>query len=177
MTEAKTRGLPVVFITDDTKPDWYRFDQDIPLGARYELREEIKREAGVSTFLMMTTEDFIGHAQKYLGDRFSDDTKEQAKELPAAARREDLVDSLLQGIATGPSRNLAQLTLAMWRLRTELGSAEMERKVIEAVVAGSGCGQAVDLLLEVRACDPLVLRCDLHSRTSHSHGSAGRKRA
>ena len=85
MTEAKTRKLPVVFITDDTKPDWYRREHnDLLLGARYELREELMREAGVP-LLLLTTRTFIDHATKYLNAEFSEETAEQAKNLPSAA--------------------------------------------------------------------------------------------
>ena len=81
MDEAKERKLPVVFITDDEKSDWYRREHGIPLGARYELREEMIAEAGVP-FLIMTTERFLLHAEKYLDAEVSVETVDQAKELP-----------------------------------------------------------------------------------------------
>ena len=58
MDEAKKRRLPVAFITDDEKPDWYRREQGIPLGARHELREEMMAEAGVP-FIIVTTGEFL----------------------------------------------------------------------------------------------------------------------
>ena len=81
MDEAKERKLPVVFITDDEKTDWYRREHDIPLGPRYELREEMMAEAGVP-FVIMTTESFLQHAEKYLNAEVSAETVNQAKDLP-----------------------------------------------------------------------------------------------
>lgn len=166
MTEAKMRSLPVVFITDDTKEDWYRIDQKIPLGARYELREELMREAGVP-LLMITTKKFIEYAKKYLNAEFSEETVDQAKELPyviradgaipllaalaavppstvswadvfpwASANVGNLSDVLLEGIATGRVFNPQELMFAMQFLRNQLGGTEMERRVVEAVLEG-----------------------------------------
>jgi len=83
MNEAKERKLPVVFITDDHKEDWYRREHGLTLGARYELREEMTAEAGVP-LLIMTTETFLHHAEKYLGAKLSPETVDQAKELPGS---------------------------------------------------------------------------------------------
>lgn len=78
MTEAASRNLPVVFITDDTKEDWVRREHGLTLGARPELREEMNREAGVPLF-MLTTEAFLRHAKTYLGAEVSDETVDQAR--------------------------------------------------------------------------------------------------
>jgi hypothetical protein len=157
MTEAKTRGLPVVFVTDDTKEDWHWTDQNIPLGARYELRAEMMREAGVP-LLMITTKKFVDYAKKYLGAEFSEETMDQAAELPSVARDVDLLaannlirsiavrdrnpaEVLLEFIATGAMPSRSELVFAMRVLRVELGSAEMGRRVISAVVEGKAKGR------------------------------------
>jgi hypothetical protein len=87
MDEAKRRKLPVVLITDDEKQDWYRREYDIPLGPRYELREEMMAEAGVP-FVIMTTEKLLRYAKKYLNAEVSAETVNQAKELPAIAEQQ-----------------------------------------------------------------------------------------
>ena len=88
MTEAASRKLPVVFITDDSRSDdWYRREHGLTLGARHELREEMMREAGVP-LLLMTTATFLRHAKTYLDATVSDETVDQAKELPSAARQD-----------------------------------------------------------------------------------------
>jgi len=82
MTEAASRKLPVVFITDDSRSDdWYRREHGLTLGARYELREEMNREAGVP-LLMITTERFLRYAKAHLDATVSEETVEQAKEIP-----------------------------------------------------------------------------------------------
>lgn len=81
MTEAKTRALPVVLVTDDEKPDWYRKQQGKPLGARPELRAEMMAEAGVP-LLAMTTESFLRNVKKYLHVEVAPETLDQAKKLP-----------------------------------------------------------------------------------------------
>ncbi|HEY5214873.1 MAG TPA: PIN domain-containing protein [Acidobacteriaceae bacterium] len=81
MNEAGKCNLPAVFITDDRKEDWYRREHGLTLGARYELREEVAKVAGVP-FIIMTTETFLLHAKKYLNATVSDETVDQAKELP-----------------------------------------------------------------------------------------------
>lgn len=81
MNEAKERKLPVVFITDDTKPDWYEEYKGRTIGARRELREEMARGAGVPLFIM-TTRTFLLRAKDDLNAKVSPSTVEQAKELP-----------------------------------------------------------------------------------------------
>ena len=85
MNEAKDRKLPVVFVTDDKKEDWYRREHGLTLGARYELREEMMAEAGVP-LLMMTTETFLLHAKNHLNAQVSAATVDQAKELPGQSQ-------------------------------------------------------------------------------------------
>jgi PIN like domain len=80
INEAKERKLPVVFITDDRKDDWYRREHGLTLGARYELRDEMIAEAGVPLLIM--TQTFLEHAKKYLDAEVSPETVDQAKELP-----------------------------------------------------------------------------------------------
>jgi PIN like domain len=83
LDEAKIRKLPVVLVTDDRKEDWYEIYKGRTLGARRELREEMMAVAGVHV-LMMTTQSFLLNAEKYLNAEVSQETVEQAKELPAA---------------------------------------------------------------------------------------------
>ena len=101
--EAKERKLPVVFITDDTKEDWYQKYNGRTLGARRELREEMMSQAGVPLFIM-TTETFLHHAGKYLNAEVSQETVDQARELPGltpaqAPAPEIVVNSLAHKVA------------------------------------------------------------------------------
>jgi hypothetical protein len=153
MTEAKSRSLPVVFITDDTKEDWYGEFKGMTLGARYELREEMNREAGVP-LLMMTTETFLHHAETFLNAAVSSGTFVQAKELPKlyhvhsyraiawrtlAEDSESLHELLLLGIRTGRGVSSVELKLAMPALAVQLGD-ELVPRVVKAVSDGLETG-------------------------------------
>jgi hypothetical protein len=81
MNEARVRKLPVVFITDDAKPDWYQEYKGRTIGARRELREEMAREAGVP-LIIMTTRTFLLRAPDDLDAEVSPETIAQADELP-----------------------------------------------------------------------------------------------
>ena len=84
INEARQRKLPVILITEDRKEDWIWREHGQTLGARYELREEMKSEAGVP-FLLMTTETFLIQAEKYLDITVSPETVSQAAGLTASA--------------------------------------------------------------------------------------------
>jgi hypothetical protein len=80
MNKAKERKLPVVFITDDTKEDFYQRYKGKTVAARRELREEMMAEAGVPV-IFMETGTFLYHAGQYLDARVSPETVDQAREL------------------------------------------------------------------------------------------------
>lgn len=111
MNEAKVSKLPVLFITDDRKEDWYRREHGLILGARHELREEMAQEAGVPLH-MMTTETFLRLARTHLNAAVSEETVDQARDLPvippdspgtwAAQVRSSLVsDAISKGMPGG----------------------------------------------------------------------------
>jgi hypothetical protein len=108
MSEAKQRELPVVFVTDDEKPDWYRKQQGKPLGARPELREEMMAEAGVP-LLFMTTEAFLRNVKEHLHFRVAPETLDQAKKLPEIVE-EDQRSQLERAVAMQlRNRNLERI--------------------------------------------------------------------
>jgi hypothetical protein len=118
INEAAKRKLPVVFITDDRKEDWYRREQGLTLGARYELREQMTVGTGMP-FIIMTTEAFLLHAKKYLGAEVSDTTVDQAKELPGA------LDESERMLAMRRHREYRQQTLVEIRMRRNLAAREL----------------------------------------------------
>lgn len=85
--EASKRRLPVVFITDDRKEDWFRREHGLTLGPRVELYEEMRKDADVPFFLM-TTATFLVEVKKHLSARVSTATVSQAEELPASIDEE-----------------------------------------------------------------------------------------
>lgn len=79
--EAKKRGQPVMFVTADSKSDWWR-----PIGLRNEkyphpeLRQEMKAEANVD-FYMYSGHEFLKNANQYLGTDLSEETIEEVHEI------------------------------------------------------------------------------------------------
>lgn len=60
----------VIFITDDSKEDWWEILDsrgEKKIGARPELRSEIYAEAGIENFKMYHTNDFLAAAEEYCG--------------------------------------------------------------------------------------------------------------
>jgi len=59
----------VIFVTDDLKKDWwYTLDSNgkKEIGVRAELREEIYRESGISSFEILTTTSFMKNGKEFL---------------------------------------------------------------------------------------------------------------
>jgi hypothetical protein len=94
MTEAAKRKAPVVFISDDTKEDFYEDFKGRKLGARRELREEMMREAHVAVYFM-TTDIFLSRAKAYLDAEVSRETVDQAREYAEEYRYQRNVATLM----------------------------------------------------------------------------------
>lgn len=126
MDEAKEGERPVVFVTDDEKPDWYRRVGDLFLGSRPELRDEMMTEAGVP-FVIMTTKDFLLNAEKHLGAEVSPETVNQAKELPSTVEI-DLQPLLGRYLDSAPSLRtsfLPQMDMEQMRRALLQGHADV----------------------------------------------------
>ncbi|WP_044194483.1 PIN-like domain-containing protein [Oscillatoria acuminata] len=70
----------VIFITDDDKDDWWNRNSGKTDGPRLELIQEMY-EAGASLFYMYNSDRFIDRAEKYLGTKISDDSKQEIEEI------------------------------------------------------------------------------------------------
>jgi hypothetical protein len=59
LDKAETSSLPIVFVTNDTKEDWWRkLDSKTPINARFELVHEMRRRADVG-FATLTFDEFV----------------------------------------------------------------------------------------------------------------------
>jgi hypothetical protein len=77
--QAKTDKKPIIFVTDEQKKDWWwKINETITIGPRYELRKEIKDQAEVE-FYMYQSEQFMKHAGEYLKVKFGTKLIEQVK--------------------------------------------------------------------------------------------------
>ena len=77
---------PVIFVTDDLKPDWWQWQGQQRIGPRLELVAEMYRVAEVR-FHLVTSEDFLRHAQKHLGIEHDDAVINEVREVVQSARQ------------------------------------------------------------------------------------------
>ena len=74
----------VVFITDDSKEDWWELIESRGkkvIGARPELKNEIYKEAGIKNFKMYHTNDFLTDAEKYYDVSIDENAIDEATEF------------------------------------------------------------------------------------------------
>ena len=74
----------VIFITDDSKEDWWEIIDsrgEKKIGARPELRSEIYAEAGIENFKMYHTNDFLAAAEEYCGISVDEKAIEETQSL------------------------------------------------------------------------------------------------
>lgn len=84
LAEAKRRNAKfLVFVTGDTKEDWYLRVKGKTIMARPELAQESLTVAGAHLILMQT-KTLLRHASEYLQTSVSPETIRQAESLPAA---------------------------------------------------------------------------------------------
>lgn len=84
------RAPAVCFITDDQKEDWWWMVESRGkkrMGARPELREEIRRESGVDTFVLYSPESFLEALNRYKQIGIQQDTISEAREVSQETRK------------------------------------------------------------------------------------------
>lgn len=81
---ARRAGKDVVIVTQDAKQDWWRLDaRNEPINARFELVDEMRREAGVGARLVLTA-DFLKALGETTNSPVSERTVDQVGELDTA---------------------------------------------------------------------------------------------
>lgn len=89
LEEAKNSNqTSVIFLTDDSKEDWYWIVGGQKLGPRPELVEEIFKVAGVKHFHIYSTEQFLEYASHYFKIKISAESIEAAKDIAEVTREE-----------------------------------------------------------------------------------------
>ncbi|PKF60574.1 hypothetical protein CW745_13645 [Psychromonas sp. psych-6C06] len=80
LEKAKEEDNSVIFITDDSKEDWWELAGKVTIGPRPELTEEfvsvVKKD-----FHMYSADKFLVLARKYLGSEASDETLKEVQEV------------------------------------------------------------------------------------------------
>ena len=87
LDEAKTKNVPVVFITDDNKEDWWLVQSGRTIGPRTELRDEFFTFAG-NNFWMYTVDRFIEEAGRARNANVSREVIEEIKQVSFDAKED-----------------------------------------------------------------------------------------
>lgn len=77
---AKENKKPIIFITDDTKDDWWHKDHGMTIGPRIELLNEFYTETS-QRFYMYESHRFIEFANKYLDEKVSKEVVQEIREV------------------------------------------------------------------------------------------------
>lgn len=94
--QAKSTNQAVIFITDDTKEDWWWVSRGRIIGPRPELVQEIRNEANV-LFYMYTPDRFIEYARDYLGVQVTQEVVDEVRDV--AESRSDWTDEVVSALA------------------------------------------------------------------------------
>ncbi len=99
INEASSRGLPVLLVTNETKPDWVFSDGHYTM-PRVELVREMKKQADCE-FHLVDVQTYLGLARKYLAAQVSDAAVDEAADIrrALAAVTFDHGAGLRQGVA------------------------------------------------------------------------------
>lgn len=107
LKEAKEKQLKnVVFVTDDSKEDWWLEVSGKSIGPKPELIEEIFSEAGVENFHMYNSLQFLKFA-KERGIQIEDESIEQVRDISDALAESELIE---RSDASDVSLDLIDLT-------------------------------------------------------------------
>ncbi|MCQ4148602.1 PIN-like domain-containing protein [Rhodococcus qingshengii] len=96
LDHAEANQRPLLFVTNDTKEDWYQLDDRIPVAPRIELKREIATKTK-HPYHQLTLEQFLRLANEHLGTETSDATLTtvgQLVELVPSDRDSDVVRTL-----------------------------------------------------------------------------------
>ncbi len=75
---------PIIFITRDTKEDWYIQEEGRTIGPRTELIKEMRVRANVAYYQYRTAQ-FIEHGAKFFGQELQPDTLKEVRDVAADA--------------------------------------------------------------------------------------------
>lgn len=87
INKAKSDGCKsLIFITDDTKEDWWQIVSGKTIGPLPALKAEMKAAAGVDSFHMYSTESFLRFSEKYLQTQIDPLSISQVAEINEAVK-------------------------------------------------------------------------------------------
>lgn len=81
----KTIDYPIVFVTGDTKEDWFLLEMGMTIGPKPELISELKKEKD-NLFYCYSTDSFLKYANEYLDAKVGDEILEEVGEFIEKSR-------------------------------------------------------------------------------------------
>ncbi|MER7622741.1 PIN domain-containing protein [Streptomyces sp. NPDC126503] len=108
--EAKARGVDVLLVTGDTKEDWWRTRNNIPVGPRNELAEELKREAGARLY-MLKPDKLLSYARDFLQVEVTEDSVQNVEMVAAQSTS----DAAFRALGEMAEYDATGAVLGAWR--------------------------------------------------------------
>jgi hypothetical protein len=93
LDRAKATSLPVIFVTDDRKDDWWLKSHGRTVGPRPELVSEMLQEAGVD-FWMYQPDQFMTYASERYKTDVSPETLQEVRSLPSRSQHVDVAERI-----------------------------------------------------------------------------------
>jgi hypothetical protein len=107
ISESKARNVDVLLITGDTKEDWWRTRNRIPVGPRNELAEELLREAGVGLY-MLKPDRLLTYARDFLQVSVSEDSVQNVEMVDSQSETDDAFQQLEKLVEGGADSAVLQ---------------------------------------------------------------------
>ncbi|WP_415770298.1 PIN domain-containing protein [Pseudomonas sp. LB3P38] len=131
LDKAKNDGKPVIFVTGDSKEDWWASFQGKTLGPQPKLIEEFLSIVGFS-FYMYPPDRFMERASEYLNQAASEEAVKEIRDVQVDAkvsleRNLDLVNSWLE--KSTPNKWYFNKTLASWMKDSDAALRGKEAKI------------------------------------------------
>lgn len=122
---AGTTKQPIIFVTGDEKPNWWRTaklgNQARAIGPHFELIRDVEAASG-NRFMMYTQEGFLAEAPKYLGVPEQSQAIEEVKQIRESASTEKDMNLLDE-----PKTSPLEESESQEKAETGRGSGSMEK--------------------------------------------------
>lgn len=127
LAKAKLENLPVIFVTGDSKEDWWTIHSGKPLEPHPQLVDEFVKEVG-QDFFMYLPEDFMRRANKYLNRATSQSAVDEIIDIRAEEMAEVVVS---KEIVSGGDRRAVNYVS-----QVDMSSLLAERNNLESRLVG-----------------------------------------
>ncbi|MFJ3501323.1 PIN-like domain-containing protein [Streptomyces sp. NPDC090135] len=101
--EAEERSADVLLVTGDTKEDWWRTHNNVPVGPRNELAEELRQEAGTRLY-MLKPDKFLSYARDFLQVEVTEDSVQNVEMVDAQSTSDASFRTLEEMVEREPTR-------------------------------------------------------------------------